>query len=36
MVNANDPDDGAILAKTDVKSPGDGITIWNDGYYYCL
>ena len=36
MVNANDPDDGAIPAETEVKSPEDGITIWNDGYYYCL
>ena len=36
MVNADDPDDGAIPAKTEAKSPEDGITIWNDGYYYCL
>ena len=36
IVNADDPDDGTIPAKTDVKSPEDGITIWNDGYYYCL
>ena len=41
MVNADDPDDGAIPAETDdgaipaeteVKSPEDGVTIWNDGY----
>ena len=36
MVNTNDPDDGAIPAETEAKSPEDGITIWNDGYYYCL
>ena len=36
MVNADDPDDGAIPVETEVKSPEDGITIWNDGYYYCL
>ena len=36
MVNTDDPDDGAIPAETEVKSPEDGITIWNDGYYYCL
>ena len=36
MVNADNPDDGAIPAETEVKSPEDGITIWNDGYYYCL
>ena len=33
MVNADDPDDGAIPAETDVKSP---VTIWNYEYYYCL
>ena len=36
MVNANDPDDEAIPAKTEAKSPEDGIMIWNDGHYYCL
>ena len=36
MVNADGPDDGAIPAKTEAKSPEDGIMIWNDGYYYCL
>ena len=36
MVNADNPDDGAIPAKTEVKSPEDGIMIWNDRYYYCL
>ena len=36
MVNAKDADDRGIPAKTDVKSPEDGVTIWNDGYYYCL
>ena len=36
MVNADDPDDGAIPAETEAKSPEDGIMIWNDGYYYCL
>ena len=33
MVNADDPDDGTIPAETNVKSPEDGITIWNNGYY---
>ena len=36
MVNADEPDDGAIPVKTEAKSPEDGIMIWNDGYYYCL
>ena len=36
MVNDDDPDDGAIPAETEAKSPEDGITISNDGYYYCL
>ena len=36
MVNADDSDDRAIPAETETKSPEDGITIWNDGYHYCL
>ena len=36
MVNTDDPDDGAIPVETEAKSPEDGVTIWNDGYYYCL
>ena len=36
MVNTDDPDDGAIPAETEANSSEDGITIWNDGYYYCL
>ena len=36
MVNADDADGGATPAETEVKSPEDGLTIWNDEYYYCL
>ena len=36
MVNTDDPDNGAAVAKNDVKSPEDDISIWNDEYYYCL
>ena len=35
-MNTDHPDNGAISAESDVKSLEDDISIWNDGYYYCL